>query len=182
MRTRQRNRDGSYFILQPLSYKSPQSCSFLLKSTEQSGCRWAWIALCHPWPAWVWSAVGVHTVTLVMPTASHRALLSGWHIQFQWFQAKSQKLTWPLPQEIKSVSLRGDLALHRGLIALHRKRLLNQSTNKDCQQIFLRDSHFDHQGPTHSCCSSVAPGGWGHSHWLIAAQITHPVLSTVPGT
>ena len=46
-----------------------------------------------PGRAQVWSAVGVHTVTLVMPTAPHRALLSGWHIQFQWLQVKSQKLT-----------------------------------------------------------------------------------------
>ena len=147
----------------------------------QSGRRWAWIALCHPWPCpGVECRGGSHCHPCYADSPSQSASVWMAHsVSMASSQVTEADVT-SSPGN-KSVSLKGDLALHQGLIALHRKRLLNQSPNKDGKQIFLGDSLFDHQGPTHSCCPSVAPEGWGHSRWLIAAHMLRPVLSTVPG-
>lgn len=75
MRTRRGNRNGSYFIPQLLSYKSPQSYSFLLEFTEHSSPQTSMNYFSVvPGSALVWYALGVHTVTLVVQTAQAQSV------------------------------------------------------------------------------------------------------------
>lgn len=155
MGTRQGNRNGSYFILWPLSYKSPQSCGFLSQFTERNGPRWAWIALCRPWPG---SGVACREGSHCHPCCADSPAQSA---SIQMARSISMVSNQVTKGDVTAspgnthASLRGN-QLSTGALLLCTGRDFQVPSNKDHELMFLGDSVFDHHSPKYPCYSSEA--------------------------
>lgn len=137
VRTRLRNRDGSYFILQPLSYKA---LPVLQLPPEVHRAERLQMGMNTPSVIPGRPGCGVQWGFTLSPILCRQPLTERFYLDgtfsFNGFkQVTEADMT--SPPGNKECEFERDLWLSTGsLIALQQKRLLNQSPNKHCKQIF----------------------------------------------